>query len=78
VWSETLSNEDRAQRFAKAMELTGVEFREWPRNAVASWLPGRAVVAAALENAPQVHLSGVHAQEVNKTRRLKQWLTAWA
>lgn len=59
AWNETSSSEDRDQRFVKAMALTGAEFRECLRYSVASWLPGRALAAAALEQAPQVHPSGV-------------------
>jgi uncharacterized UPF0160 family protein len=67
-WNETSSKEDREMRFAKAMELTGREFRECLRYAVESWLPGRSVAEAAMKRACEVHPSGVLSLEYSSWR----------
>jgi uncharacterized UPF0160 family protein len=66
-WNVPYSNEDLDRLFGDAVALTGAEFEAAVANAEKSWLPARALVAAALGQAEQVHASGVCATCVTFT-----------
>jgi uncharacterized UPF0160 family protein len=60
-WNEPHTNGDLDAQFAKAMALTGAEFEDALHYAARSWLPGRALVVDALQQAEKVHASGARA-----------------
>lgn len=57
-WNEPSDSESTNARFAAAVALTGQEFASAVEKEASSWWPARAMVAAALDAATDIHPSG--------------------